>query len=258
MRPSRPRWMATGVGVLAAAAVAAGLVAWPGGGSAGADPTATGCGHGAPTLTVRGTGTATGAPDLLTIDLAVGVVGQDAHGALASDDAATSAVLAALTSAGVARHDVQTTGLSLQPDYAPDGTLTGYAVSNRVVASLRHLATAGAVVDAAVGAGGDAARIDSLSFSLARPSTIEDQARHAAVRRAASHAGAMAAAAGEHLGSVCSVTDKTGSSPPPQTLYAPAAGRSAAANVPLAPGTQTASAQVAVVYALVPGTAPHG
>ncbi len=234
----------------ALAAVATGLVG--GGGTsaagAGADPR---CGSGAPELTVHGTGIATGTPDLLTLSLAVSASGSSAQAALSSDNSSTAAVVDALTQGGVAKADIQTTGLSIQPSYDKTGTLTGYSVSNSVVAKIHDFTTAGSVIDAAAGAAGNAVRIDSLSFSIQDPRGVQDQARQDAVHQAVSHAATMAAAAGERLGPVCSLTDNTSLSGPTNDGDFAAAGRVAATPpVPLEAGTQQASAQVTLVYAL--------
>lgn len=242
------RWgMGAGAVAVLAVAVVVSLVVI----RSGSDPVSPRCGAGAPRLTVQGTGSATGTPDVLTVDLGVTVSGGDAHDALAADDATTGAVLAALRSGGVPDRDVQTTGLSLQAQYGRTGALTGYSVTDSVVATLRDFTTAGALIDAAAAAGGNAVRIGSLSFSLADPRRLEDAARHDAVGQAASHAASMAAAAGERLGPVCSITDQPTPGVPPlragDLVPAGAAGPSA---VPLQPGTQRATAQVTVVYAL--------
>lgn len=236
------------VGTLALAALALGLVAMADRPSVAAAATP-GCGAGAPKLTVHGTGTATGTPDLLTLSLAVAASGPTANTALSEDNSSTSAVVGALTSGGVVKKDVQTTGLSIQPTYGTKGALTGYSVSNSVVAKIRDFATAGAVIDAAAGAAGNAVRIDSLAFSIADPRGVEDQARQDAVRQAVSHAATMAAAAGERLGPVCTLTDDS------STSASSAAGSVAqpfklSTTVPLQPGTQQANAQVTVVYSL--------
>ena len=240
--------------VVVAAAVGAGAVVVAGavGGPAPAtasDPPA--CGGHAPELTVHGTGLATGTPDVLTLTLAVDVSGPSAQTALSSDNASTAAVIGSLTGDGVARRAVQTTGLSVQPTYNKTGALTGYAVSNSVVARLHDLSTAGQVVDAAAGAAGNAVRIDSLAFSIQDPRRLQDRARQDAVHQAVGHAGTMALAAGEHLGPVCSLTDN--SSVSPGVTYGANAVEGAVlapTSVPLQVGTQQASAQVTLVYAL--------
>ena len=76
------------------------------------------CGAGTPKLTVQGTGQATGTPDLLTIVVQVDTTGPSATAALAADNQEASGVVAAFTTGGVAQKDIQTSGLSLQPQYA--------------------------------------------------------------------------------------------------------------------------------------------
>jgi uncharacterized protein YggE len=207
------------------------------------------CGSGAPRLTVQGTGLATGTPNLLTLTLAVSVTGANAQTALSADNTSTSSVMGALTGGGVASRDIQTTGLSIQPDYDSTGVLTGYAVSNSVVAKIRDFTTAGSVIDAAAGAAGNAVRIDSLAFSIQDPRGVQDEARQDAVHQAVSHASTMAAAAGERLGPVCSLTDNSTVSSG-TGFGAERGGALAAPSIPLQPGTQQASAQVTLVYAL--------
>jgi uncharacterized protein YggE len=257
---ARKAWPAIGAAtvVVLAGAVAAGVsLAARSGPATAVDPPT--CGS-APRLTVQGSGLATGTPDLLTLSADVNVTDATAQAALADDNSRTAAVLAALKAAGAAPADLQTTGLSVQPTYVTrDGTLVlaGYTVDNTVVAKLRDFGTAGASVDAVVGAAGNAAHIDSLTFSIADARPLEDQARQDAVRQAVSHAGAMAAAAGERLGPVCSMVDDSSISPGP-TYHglSPLASSSAGApDVPLQPGTQQASAQVTIVYALRPSAA---
>ena len=158
-------------------------------------------------------------------------------------------------SGGVTAHDIVTSGLSLSPNYIyPNGVaqLNGYGATNSITATLRHLATAGTVIDAVSGSAGDTLRINSLSFSRSDPVRVEDQARSEAVAQAASHARAMASAAGRTLGAVCSLIDQT---PLPTSFSASgdlrAASGSAAPNVtPIEPGTESESAQVEMTYAL--------
>ena len=99
-------------------------------------------------------------------------------------------------------------------------------------------------------AAGNATRIDSLTFSIEDPRAIEDSARTDAVRQAVTHAPSMAGAAGERLGPVCSLTDNATSPSPNYNDNLQFAAPSAAASVPLEPGTQQASDQITMVYAL--------
>jgi hypothetical protein len=206
---------------------------------------------------VQGTGQASATPDVLTAVFGFSSTAGSSASALSDNNAKVTQALLALAGNGVAKRDVQTTGLSLQAQYAyPKGvpTLTGYQATNSVTATLRDTATAGAAIDAVVNASGDAAQIQSLTFSFGDPSTVQDRARAAAVRQAVAHAGAMAGAAGRRLGRVCSLTDNSQPSliPQYQALGGDAAG-SSIAPVPLEPGTQIQTDQVTMVYALVQG-----
>jgi uncharacterized protein YggE len=218
------------------------------------------CGGATPRLTVQGTGQATGQPDVLTVVFELNDTAPSAAAALTQDDTQVSEALLALAAHGVAKKDVQTTNLTLQAQYAFPKTgpvVTGYQVSNTVTATLRHATTAGAAIDALVGATNNAAQISSLAYSFGNPATIEDRARASAVHQAVAHASAMAAAAGRRLGPVCSLTDNTA---PNQFLgnneiFGPvtnAAGASSVGSpaVPVEAGTQTETDQVTLVYAV--------
>ncbi|MHB1774554.1 MAG: SIMPL domain-containing protein [Acidimicrobiales bacterium] len=244
-------WAVAGAALVAVAATWG--AGWPGA-TASATGTAA-CGAGAPTLTVHGTGTAAGTPDELTVDLVVDASGSSAVGALGADDAASAAVERVLHAGGVADRQVQTTDLTIQPDYSTQGgttVLTGYSVDDTVVATLTRLSGAGQLLDAVTAAGGDATRIGSLSFGMADPRPLEDRARRDAVVEAAGHAAALAAAAGTHLAGVCSISDQA--SPVGAPLAAPYGSAGQVAAVPLQVGTEQAEAQVTMVYRLAPGS----
>jgi len=190
------------------------------------------CGGSAPKLTVQGTGNASATPDLLTLTVDI-------------------AVTAVLKQGGIANKDIQTSNVSIQPQYNSSGAITGYQMTNTLTAQLHDFSRAGSVVDALTAAAGNSTRIDSLTFSIQDPRTIEDAARTDAVNQAVSHARSMAQAAGERLGPVCSLTDDSSPDygiPADQKLSAAAAPE---AVVPLQAGTQEVSAQITLVYALV-------
>jgi uncharacterized protein YggE len=217
------------------------------------------CSPGSGKLTVQGTGLATGTPDTLTIDITISTIGATAQAALADNNEKAAAVIVAFGAGGVTKQNIQTTGLSVQPNYTFTSgaeVLTGYSVNNTVTAMVTDLASAGSVIDAVSGAAGDAGQINSVSFSIKDARNLEDQARTDAVHQAVSHAQTMAASAGEHLGPVCSLTDTTPDDSQASSGFNAAAGlaqpqRSA---VPLEVGSQQADAQVTIVYSLRAGS----
>jgi uncharacterized protein YggE len=214
------------------------------------------CGGSAPKLTVQGTGLATGTPTILTASVAINVTDPTANQALSDDNTKAAAVTAVLTQGGVAAKDVQTSDLSINPQYNSRGVITGYQVSNTLTAVIRSFSTAGSLIDSVAGAGGNSTQINSLNFSVEDTRGLEDQARTDAVHQAVSHAKTMAEAADERLGPVCSLTDQTqtGFSYPQDFANQDAAAGApakATSTVPLEPGSQQETAQVSMVYALM-------
>ena len=105
-------------------------------------------------LDVVADGEVTRAPDLVTIG--AGVVTQAATAAEAMRDNAArmAAAVAALRKAGVADRDIQTSSISLAPQYRygenVPPVITGYQVSNTVSVRFREVARAGAILDTLV------------------------------------------------------------------------------------------------------------
>jgi hypothetical protein len=186
------------------------------------------------------------------VSVDIDVTDPNARASLVDDNTKASAVTAVLKQGGVPSKDIQTSNVSIQPNYTPTGVVSGYEMTNTITAKVRNFSTAGSVLDSLTAAAGNAAHIDSLSFSIDDPSKIEDTARTDAVHQAVSHARSMAQAAGERLGPVCSLSDDSTPSyavPGPMQFAASAAIDRAA--VPLQAGSQQVSAQITLVYALV-------
>lgn len=206
-------------------------------GPAGAEP---------PRITARGTGTVTSTPDTLTVQLGVQTRADAAGPALQANNGLAAATMDALRTAGVAEPDLQTSQLAVNPTYDPNsGAVTGYEVTNQVRATLRDVARAGAVIDAAGAAAGDAIRVQQVEFSLADESEPRSRARADAVRRAQQQARQLAEAAGVRLGPVRSITEMPAAAPP--TPYQRDAAAAEAA-VPILAGTQELRVDVEIVY----------
>jgi uncharacterized protein len=200
-------------------------------------------------VSVGGVGSVSGTPDMLTINLGVRTQAQTAGAAL--DEASTKAqsLIDTLQKAGVAAVDIVTTDVSVWPQYDNNGRhVTGYEASNTVSAKLRDLSKAGAVIDAAAGAVGDAITLGGLSFGIEDTSALYAQARELAVKQAHTQADQLAKAAGGSLGPVISIDE--GAQQVPMPMYAAADSAGGAASVPLQPGSQTISLTVQVTYEL--------
>ena len=205
-----------------------------------------------PSITTRGVGTVQGTPDTLTVALGVQTRAASAADALAENTTRTTGLLDVLRRRGVADADLRTSRLSIDPTYDQNGGITGYAVTNEVTATLRDLsgsaAGAGALVDAAAQATGDAARVDRIAFAIDDDAEPRARARGDAVRQAVTQARQLAEAANVTLGPILSITEVTAGEPPQPAARDSAVAASAA--VPIQPGTQDVSVTVEVVHAV--------
>ncbi|MDT7581453.1 MAG: uncharacterized protein QOK35_2717 [Pseudonocardiales bacterium] len=201
-----------------------------------------------PSITTRGVGTVRGTPDTLTVDLGVQTRAASAADALADNSTRTTGLLDVLRGRGVSAADLRTSRLSINPTYDQNGGITGYEVTNEVTATLRDIAGAGALVDAAAQATGDAARVERIAFAIDDDAEPRARARGDAVRQAVTQARQLAAAADVTLGPILSITEVTAGEPPLPAARDSAAKASAA--VPIEPGTQDVSVTVEVVHAV--------
>ncbi len=200
-------------------------------------------------ITVTGTGKVTGTPDTLRISLAVTATAKNIDEALASANASMRKVQKSLRDNGVDAKDLQTSNLSISPHYTNKGAPDGYDVSENLSATIHDLAKAGAVLSAAVDAGGNAVRVDSVSVALDDTSGLVGGARASAVDDAKTKASQYAEASGRTLGAVVSITEVV-STPTPMYGYAQSTtALRADSPVPIQAGSQDVSVQVTVVYA---------
>jgi uncharacterized protein len=199
-------------------------------------------------ITVTGTGTATGTPNQLVVTMGVQVSAGSVSTALDAANQTVSQVTAALRGQGVAAADIQTSGLSIYPNYQSGSPVPiSYQVTESLAATLNQVSAAGGQIEAAVRAGGNAITVDGVSLNLTDDGPLFAAARASAMRDARAKAGQFARAAGEPLGQVLSITSATTSSPPD---FAPSAATSAgSAAVPISAGSQQVSVSVTVVYA---------
>ncbi len=205
-----------------------------------------------PMITVTGTGTVEAAPDIATLSIGVTTQGETAAEALSANSAALDAVMARLTAAGIAAPDMQTSNLSLNPNWTgyesssvSGPTISGYVASNILTIRLRQLDGLGAVLDAAVADGANT--LNGLTFGLADPKPALDEARKEAVADARARAELLAAAAGVKLGRVISISEGVVPTDPAPMFRAEAS----AAPVPVAGGEVGLSASVTIFYQIV-------
>jgi hypothetical protein len=141
---------------------------------------------------------------------------------------------------------------SLPPVTSPPVTIpsqpviTGYDVTNYISVTVRNVANAGSVIDAAALAGGDTARVQSIYFSISDPTKYNSQARDLAVADAKAKAQQLATAAGVTLGTVTYIAENQGYYPP---VYS-SAGAVPSASTPISPGQTQITLTVQMVFAI--------
>lgn len=197
----------------------------------------------APGISVSGMGEVISAPD--TGFFNVGVESRAKSVAEARDRAAKAAdaVIASLKKNGVDGKDIKTTALSIQPeyDYSKNGEaprIIGYRVHNSVEVKVRKLDSFSKILDDAVEAGGDDARVQNIWFDIEDTTKLLEQAREAAMKDAKAKAEQLAKLGGVKLGTPLAISESQGAAPTPEYRLAPATGKSdAAVDTPIEPGT---------------------
>jgi uncharacterized protein YggE len=183
-----------------------------------------------------------------------GVVSKDknARTAARANAAKTSAVLAAITNAGIKRSDVKTIDYSLDPevDYDKQPTvIVGYSASNTVSVRTKDLAKLGDLVDAAVSAGAN--NVQGVRFTIEDQRKLRQKALALAVKKAESKARAIAGALGARLGPATSASESIDEyTPYSRNMVMARPALRAKAATPISPGEVSVSAEVKVVYSI--------
>src|SRR4030043_2426424 len=163
-------------------------------------------------LWVSGEGKSKAAPDVVLLSL--GIEAESKTVARAQQDAAQTmdAVMKALKANGVADKDIQTQRFSIYPvrkwiEDEQREIITGYRVTNVVIAKIRQVDKAGPIIDAVAEAGGDLTRIDSIGFTIDDPTSYYKEARAKAVGDGIAKAKQMAQAADVKLGKLLYISE---------------------------------------------------
>ena len=210
-----------------------------------------------PALITSGQGEARVAPDRASLLVNVQTRGSTAASAASENAQKSRAVLDALAKLGLSREQLGTEGYSVSPElrYDKEGgapKVTGYVVTNSVKAETRRVEQAGAMIDAALGAGAN--MINSLSFYASSIDVPRREAIAAAVMSARADADAMARAAGGALGTLLEMSTQGPTSPPrPMFEFQTMRGKMAQAEpTPVNSGVQTVTVFITARWEFVP------
>lgn len=194
-------------------------------------------------------------PDIGSLSLGVSNEAPTAQAASQENAKRMTQVMAALRAAGIADRDIQTSGFSLNPQYrygqGQPPERTGYQATNSVTVTIRELARAGQIMDAAMTAGANQVR--GVSFRLEDPTAAQDSARQAAVKSLEAKAQLYARASGYRVVRLVSLSE-AGAAPAFPALPIPpvAQGRDdvVVSGSSVAPGELTSRANLQATYEL--------
>lgn len=168
-------------------------------------------------LDISATGEVTRVPDLAIIS--AGVITRSATASGAIQEAATrmARVRDALKRAGIADRDIQTSNISLNPQYSyvkdQPPKLNGYSASNQLNVRFHDIANTGKILDALVAEGAN--QINGPNLTIERPEAALDEARTKAVASGRARAELYARSLGLRVVRVVSVSESGGFAPPP-------------------------------------------
>jgi len=201
-------------------------------------------------LDVAATGEVTRVPDIVRINAGVVTQAPSATEAIGQNAARMERVRAALRQAGIAERDIQTSSISLQPDYRyaenQPPQLTGYRASNEVNVRFRDIAASGRILDALVAQGAN--QINGPMLGLDRPEEALDEARTRALASARARAELYARALGVRVKRILYISETGAAPPPPGPMLRMQAERDASTQI--APGEQVLAVSLTVGFEL--------
>src|SRR5437764_6305893 len=176
-------------------------------------------------LDISATGEVTRVPDVAIISAGVVTRSPTATGAIQDAADRMTRVLAALKRAGIQDRDIQTSSVSLNPEYRyvenQPPQLTGYTASNQMSVRFRDIRSSGKILDALVKEGAN--QINGPSLTVDKPEIALDEARAKAVAIARARAELYARSLGLRVARIVSVSENAGEYPvpPPRPMMMP-------------------------------------
>lgn len=211
-------------------------------------PTMDAAGFGRGTVAVNGHGSVRVEPDTAQITIGVSVTLPSLDEAQAQSATQAQAIIDAITAAGVAEEDLQTSNFNVfvVRNYDPQGNpseITGYQISNQVNVTVRDVTAISEVLTTAIDAGAN--DIWGITFYVDDQTAAQSEARQLAVADARRKAEELAAAAGQSVGRVVAIAEGTGAALP-QPMYAQRGGAGMAADQAMSAPIQTGLSEVTI------------
>ena len=172
---------------------------------------------------VTGQGSVALEPDLALLNIGVETMAATVSEARDQAARAMAAILEAVRARGLADIDVQTRSFNIYPQYdysERTRVLLGYMVSNTATIKIRDLDSVGPIIDDVADAGGDATRINGISFTVEDPQPFMVDLREAAVEDALAKAQQFASLTGVAVGQLVFISELGGGGGPVVQTFA--------------------------------------
>ena len=164
-------------------------------------------------ISVSGSGTVYGEPDVALLELGVDITNEDLNAASSEANETMQRVRDALLAAGVDAKDIRTLTFNIwrEQPYAYDSSPRSepatplYHVTNVVQVTVREVGRAGEVLSSAVDAGANV--VNGVQYTFSDADALERQARELAFADAQSKAEQLASLAGATLGPAVSISE---------------------------------------------------
>ncbi|HSS96913.1 MAG TPA: SIMPL domain-containing protein [Terriglobales bacterium] len=202
-------------------------------------------------ISVRGTAEINVDPNEVVMRLGVETHDKEIALAKSQHDARMKKVIGLARSEGIEAKDIQTSWLSLSPDYSEEKIprLLGYEVSQTITITLRDLSKYESLITKFLAAGIN--RVHSVDFKVAETRKYKDEVRTKALRAAKEKATAMAAELGQTIGKPWEIAeDSEGYQPLANATFGYYANVSASEEATVAPGQVSIRATVRVSFQL--------
>ncbi len=203
-------------------------------------------------LDIVASGEVTRVPDMAVVSAGVQTMQPTATAAIEQNAAQMERVRAALKRAGIADKDIQTSSISLNPDYRyvenQPPQLTGYRASNNVSVKFRDLKRTGSILDALVREGAN--QINGPSLTIDKPESAYDEARTKAIANGRARADLYARALGMRIVRLLAVSESGANIPSPMPVAFARDAAMASAKTEIDPGTQELQVSVSMSFEL--------
>ena len=203
-------------------------------------------------LDISATGEVSRVPDVAIISTGVVTRAATATAAIQQNSERMDRVRAALKRAGIADRDIQTSSLSLNPDYNYQQNqppkLTGYQASNTLSVRFRDIGQTGKILDALVSEGAN--QISGPNLTIDKPEAALDEARVKAIASGRARAETYARALGMRVVRLLSVSESGGYAAPPPMPMAVYARAERDSSTSIDPGEQKLQVSVSMSFEL--------